>query len=157
MSKPSTSNPPLTAFTLIKIEGELEEAVRRLRSIPGVKYVKPVTGEYDLIAKLEVESKDDVRKCIDRMKEIDSVKGTLTLNVKPPIPKLYVDVESKIRDVIGETGTVESKYGGYDIAVLDESMFPWPTILKLLLEYQFEIWITQSEGRILISCKPPPI
>ncbi|MEM2123187.1 MAG: hypothetical protein QXE79_06085, partial [Candidatus Bathyarchaeia archaeon] len=82
---------------------------------------------------------------------------TLTLKVKPPIPRAYIDLESKIEDVVGETGIIKPKYGGYDIAVLDESMFPWPTVFKLLLEHQFEIWVTQSKGRILVSCKPPSI
>ncbi|MEM2901822.1 MAG: Lrp/AsnC family transcriptional regulator [Candidatus Bathyarchaeia archaeon] len=146
---------PFTAFILIKIEGGLKETVKKIKKIPGVKCVDPVTGEYDLIVKLEAKNEDEVKSRVDRMRSIDSIKGTLTLSVRPPTPEVYTDVESRIREVVGETGTVEPKYGGYDITVLNESMFPWPTVFKLLWEYQFEIWVTEKEDRITISCKSP--
>ncbi|MEM2123601.1 MAG: hypothetical protein QXE79_08210, partial [Candidatus Bathyarchaeia archaeon] len=97
----------------------MDEAVRELKKILGVKYVNSVVGEYNLIAKLEVESESDIKRCVEQMKEIDSIKGTLALKVKPPIPRAYIDLESKIEDVVGETGIIKPKYGGYDIAVLD--------------------------------------
>lgn len=147
--------PPFTAFVLIKIEGGLKETVRKIKKIPGVRCVDPVTGEYDLIVKLEAEREDEVKKRVDQMRSIESIKGTLTLSVRPPIPEVYTDVESKIREIVGETGSVEPKYGGYDITVLNESMFPWPTVFKLLWEYQFEIWVTEKEDKVVISCKSP--
>jgi DNA-binding Lrp family transcriptional regulator len=142
--------PPLTAFILIKIEGGLKETIQKLKKIPGLKRAYPVTGEYNVIAKLEAETEDEIRKLVAQIKMIDSIKGTLTLKVQPPLPHVYEDVESRIRGVIGETGIVDPKYDGYEVIVIDESTFPWPAVFKLLLVYQLarsRLWILSITRR----------
>ncbi|MEM3561709.1 MAG: Lrp/AsnC ligand binding domain-containing protein [Candidatus Freyarchaeota archaeon] len=147
-----------TAFVLIKAEGELREVIKGLRKIEGVKEAYPLIGEYNAIAKLEVESTDQIEPTAQKiLNSIGPVKVAFTLNVQAPPPHIFGDIESRIRQVVGETGVVNPKYGGYEIQVINETMFPWLATFKTLLEYPHEIWISQKDNRIVITTKPPPI
>jgi hypothetical protein len=147
-----------TAFVLIKAEGELRDVIKSLRKIEEVKEAYPLIGEYNAIAKLEVKSVDQVEPTAQKiLSSIGPVKVALTLNVHAPPPHVFGDIEGRIRQVVGETGIVNPKYGGYEIQVLNETMFPWLAVFKTLLEYPHEIWVSQRDSRIVITTKPPPI
>lgn len=154
----NSKNQCFTAFVLIKVEGQLEEVMKSLKKIEGVKEAYPVIGEYDAIVKLEVDSIDKVEETAKRiLNSIGPVKVAFTLNVQAPPPHVFGDIESRIRQVVGETGIVNPKYGGYEIQVINETMFPWLATFKTLLEYPHEIWISRKDNRIVITTKPPPI
>ncbi|MEX2724981.1 MAG: Lrp/AsnC ligand binding domain-containing protein, partial [Candidatus Freyarchaeota archaeon] len=96
-----------TAFVLIKAEGELREVIKGLRKIEGVKEAYPLIGEYNAIAKLEVESTDQIEPTAQKiLNSIGPVKVAFTLNVQAPPPHIFGDIESRIRQVVGETGVV---------------------------------------------------
>jgi len=144
-----------TAFILIKTEGNVEETIKKLESY-GIKEAYPLTGEYQIIAKVEAQTEESIESILkQKVKQIDSIKGTITLNVHGPPEILSRDLESRIERMISETGIVKPKYGGYEIQVVNETVFPWPALFKVLLESSMEVWITRKDGTIVISCKPP--
>lgn len=148
---------PLTSFVLIKMENDIEENIKKIRRIEGVKETYPLTGEYNAIAKVEVEPEEYIENVVKKINAIESVKGTLTLNVQAPLEVLYRDLETRIKKMIGETGAVNPKYGGYEICVLNEVMFPWAAVFKVLLESYLEVWLSKKDGSIVITCKPPSV
>ena len=63
-----------TAYVLIKVEAGAEERVfEALKKIVGVEEVNVLYGEYDIIAKVNAQSMDDLRNIVIR--QIRSIKG----------------------------------------------------------------------------------
>lgn len=61
------------AYALIVVErGHLEEVTKRLSEVHGVKRVSVVTGIYDIIARIEVESLEELYKV---SRDIDRIPG----------------------------------------------------------------------------------
>ena len=71
------------AFLLISSETGVEsQLLKELREINGVSEVHVVYGVYDLIAKVEADSMDDLKLAITkRIRSLDHVHATLTLLV----------------------------------------------------------------------------
>lgn len=156
--KNTTKKGYFVAFVLIKIEGDLEEVLKSLKKIDGVKEAYSLFGEYDAIVKLEVESADEVEAIANKILDsIGPVKVVLTLRTYAPPPFIYGDIESRLKLNVGETGVVNPKYGGYEIQVLNEFMFPWLAVFKVLLETNMEIWVSWKDKRIVITSKPPSV
>jgi hypothetical protein len=155
-SKPPSKNRYFTAFILMKAEGNAEETIKELKTY-GIKEAYPLTGEYQIIARVEAQTEELIEDILKhKIKQIDSIKGTITLNVQAP-EIISRDLESRIERMISETGIVKPKYGGYEIQVVNETVFPWSALFKVLLEYSMEVWITQKDETIIISCKPPSL
>jgi len=65
-----------------------------------------------------------------------------------------MDVEERLRKLAGDTGEVNSVYGGFEIRVLKPNLFPWYGVINLLIEIGQEIWIDKKEGKICIASEP---
>ncbi len=59
-----------------------------------------------------------------------------------------------LRDIIGEAGTVEDVYGGYEITVNESEKFPWYKVCNLLLDASYEVWMAKSGVKLFIISKP---
>jgi len=71
------------AYVLISSEtGVEQEVLKELRRIDGVKEMYVVYGVYDLVAKVERETMEELKQTIiRRIRSLDHVNGTLTLLV----------------------------------------------------------------------------
>lgn len=60
-----------------------------------------------------------------------------------------------LKSLIGNSGKVEELYGGFEITVLDEALFPWQGVFDLLLDLAHDIWVTRPTDKVIILTKPP--
>lgn len=72
-----------TAFVLLNVDlGKEEEVLTKLRKTNGVKEAKQLFGLYDIIAKLEAVTEEDLKIALrERIRTLDKVRSTLTLMV----------------------------------------------------------------------------
>ena len=70
-----------TAFILINSEiGEEKSVLDQLMSLPNVKEAHVVYGVYDLIAKIEAETMDLLKKIVtDNLRALENVRSTMTM------------------------------------------------------------------------------
>jgi DNA-binding Lrp family transcriptional regulator len=67
------------AFVLINSEvGEEEDVLKKLKPMKGVREAHMIYGVYDIIAKIEAESLDEIREMVTRIRALDKVRSTLT-------------------------------------------------------------------------------
>jgi len=71
------------AFVLINTEiGCEEEILNELKKIPNVKEAYAVYGVYDIVARVEGETMDELKEVISwRIRRLDKVRSTLTMLV----------------------------------------------------------------------------
>jgi DNA-binding Lrp family transcriptional regulator len=71
------------AFVLITADiGEEEDVMKDLRALPEVKEAEFVYGVYDIIARVETESMQELKDVIgQKVRQIYSVRSTLTMIV----------------------------------------------------------------------------
>jgi DNA-binding Lrp family transcriptional regulator len=71
------------AFVLINVEiGSDEEVLRDLRPISEVKEAHLVYGVYDIIARIETETMQELKDVISwKVRRLDKVRSTLTMIV----------------------------------------------------------------------------
>jgi len=69
------------AFILINTEiGEELEVLEKLEDIQGVIEAYTVYGVYDIIAQLEAESMEAIKKLVhNKIRELDRIRSTLTM------------------------------------------------------------------------------
>ena len=65
-----------------------------------------------------------------------------------------MDPEERLKEMVKDTGEVNSVYGGLEIKVLKPNLFPWYKAVKLLIEIGQEIWDDEREGKICITSEP---
>jgi hypothetical protein len=65
-----------------------------------------------------------------------------------------MDPEERLREIVKDTGEVNSVYGGVEIKVLKPTLFPWHKVFNQLIEIGQEIWVNRKEGRIHITSEP---
>jgi hypothetical protein len=65
-----------------------------------------------------------------------------------------MDLEERLREMVENTGEVNSVYGGYEVRVLKPTLFPWYKVVKLLIEAGQKVWINEKEGKICIISQP---
>jgi len=65
-----------------------------------------------------------------------------------------MDPEERLKEMVRDTGDVNSVYGGLEIKVLRPNRFPWYKVVKLLIEIGQEIWVDEKEGKICITSEP---
>ena len=72
-----------TAFVLINTEtGFMDEVLRELGKIEGVKEAYTVYGVYDIIAKVEAKTMDGIRDIVTwKIRKLSDVRTTLTMIV----------------------------------------------------------------------------
>lgn len=131
----------------------------KLKKKPTVKDLEARVAELEAkLAKSIPESEAEALK--QRVRELESnmtkykeeMEAAKTRNRELEGP--FLDLESKLKDIIGETGKVTPEYGGYEITVLNPTDFPWHNVLSLLLDCSLEVWVARKEERITIFCKP---
>jgi septal ring factor EnvC (AmiA/AmiB activator) len=66
----------------------------------------------------------------------------------------YRDVETKLKEIIGDSGEVTLQYGGYRIIILDKQRFPWSQVVELVLDNNYEMWLGKDDKQLFICCKP---
>jgi len=63
------------------------------------------------------------------------------------------DPKFRLEMIIGRTGHVREKYGGYEIAVTEPDSFPWYEVFNLLLSISSDVWVVKQGSEILIQSK----
>jgi len=73
----------IRAVVLVKTQPPVPvpEVSKNIMRISGVEAVYEVTGEYDIVALVRVQSVDDVNRFIDEIRSIPGVVGTYTMIV----------------------------------------------------------------------------
>ena len=73
----------VTAYILIQTEvGKAADVATQVRSVPGVAEADDVTGPYDVIARAEADSIDELgRLVVSKVQMIDGITRTLTCPV----------------------------------------------------------------------------
>ena len=71
----------IAAFVLVNVDpGKENEVFKSLVKVPEIKGLKLVFGEYDLIARIEVEDYKSVGKVVvDKVRSVKGISGTKTL------------------------------------------------------------------------------
>lgn len=70
-----------TAYVLINCElGAEQKVIDQIKPIDGIKEVRGVFGAYDVLAKIETASVEQLREIITwKIRKIDRIRSTLTL------------------------------------------------------------------------------
>lgn len=70
------------AFVLVNCEeGSQQEVVEELEAISSVADVKKVFGVYDVVAKVESQSPQEIRKAVNKIRLQHGIRSTITMNV----------------------------------------------------------------------------
>jgi DNA-binding Lrp family transcriptional regulator len=70
------------ALVLVNTEiGREKEVLGWLRAFPSVRYAYEVYGVYDIVLKVEVESRSALQQVVTDIRSVPGVRSTLTLNV----------------------------------------------------------------------------
>lgn len=72
-----------SAFLLVNIEFSIgDEIMTKLRNMPEVIDVYRVQGMYDIIAKVGLDSEEDLKELVsERIRKIDGITGTVTIMI----------------------------------------------------------------------------
>jgi len=70
-----------TAYVLINCElGSEESIIQQLKSLPGIVEVHGTFGAYDILAKIESSTVEDLRETITwKIRKMEQIRSTLTL------------------------------------------------------------------------------
>ena len=68
---------------------------------------------------------------------------------------MSIDITGVLRSDVGDSGTVQITYGGFEIAVTAASDFPWERVLLLLYGLQHDVWVDKRSDHLVIMSKPP--
>ena len=71
-----------TAFVLLTIElGFEEDVLKALKGIPEVKETFRLYGVYDILFRVEEDTRDDLKEVVRKIRQIGKVQSTLTMIV----------------------------------------------------------------------------
>ena len=80
-------------LSFIKVElGRTMEIVEKLQTIKNVKEIYYITGDYDLVMKIEGESSEELQKIM--VTQIDIIDGIIQLNSHLMVKRWMTDSES---------------------------------------------------------------
>ena len=65
-----------------------------------------------------------------------------------------MDAVERLKDMVEDTGDVNSVYGGFEIRIVKPTLFPWHKVFNQLIEIGQEVWISKIEGKMSIISKP---
>jgi hypothetical protein len=65
-----------------------------------------------------------------------------------------MDAVERLKDMVEDTGDVNSVYGGFEIRIVKPTLFPWYKVFNQLIEIGQEVWISKTEGKMAIHSKP---
>ena len=69
----------MASYILIKTDvGEPTSVLKQLKRLPNLKEAHMVTGEYDIIAFLEIENLKEVGNVVSKIQDFKGVTSTLT-------------------------------------------------------------------------------
>ena len=70
------------AFVMLNAEfGSEDELASELRKLKNAREVYPVYGVYDIVAKVEAETMDQLKEVISTILKLNKVRSTLTMTV----------------------------------------------------------------------------
>ncbi len=70
------------AFILIQTEvGTAASVARKVRGIAGVSEAEDVTGPFDVIARVEAKTIDELGQLVDTLQEVEGTTRTLTCSI----------------------------------------------------------------------------
>ena len=69
----------------------------------------------------------------------------------PPVMNPTVDLSVLLSTIIGETGNTQDVAGGFRIAVMHTTSFPWDEIFKELLYRDFKVAVTRHKADLFIE------
>gem|GEM_PF-1277627 len=115
----------------------------------------------ELEAKLaEAESKKETQLLKQRIAQLESMLSRYKEELETAKRRIsemqapYRDVETKLKEIIGDSGEVTLQYGGYRIIILDKYRFPWSQVVELVLDNHYEMWLGKDDKHLFICCKP---
>lgn len=72
----------MEAFVLVNCEsGSQQKVVSELESISSVSDVKKVNGVYDVIAKVESGTVQEIKKALNKIRHQQGIRSTITMTV----------------------------------------------------------------------------
>ena len=108
----------------------------------------------------EAESKKETQLLKQKISQLESTLSKYREELEAAKRRIsemqapYRDVETKLREILGDTGEVTLQYGGYRIVILDKHRFPWTQVVELVLDNHYEMWLGKDDKHLYICCKP---
>lgn len=65
-----------------------------------------------------------------------------------------MDPIERLREIMKDTGEVNSVYGGFEIKVSRPDHFPWYKLINELIKIGQRVWVEKREGKIYITSEP---
>ena len=76
----------IRAYILIRTRvGEIKAAVKKMNELDYIDNISVVAGDYDIVAKANVESLEALMELTDRIQEIQGIERTNTLVIEKEI------------------------------------------------------------------------
>jgi Lrp/AsnC family transcriptional regulator of lysine biosynthesis len=74
---------PVKAITLVKVnvKASIDKIVESIKKLEGINDVYPITGAYDILVELSVESNAELQRKITLIRNLKGVVSTLTMSV----------------------------------------------------------------------------
>ena len=69
------------AFVLLTVEIDFEDVLKALKGIPEVKETFRLYGGYDIILRVEADTREDLKEAGRKIRQIEKVRSTLTMRV----------------------------------------------------------------------------
>ena len=76
----------ITAYILINLQpGSSDKAIKEMRRIENIRKISIVTGEYDIVVRVEVKTLEKLLKITDKIQMIKGVNKTTTQVIEKEI------------------------------------------------------------------------
>ncbi|MEM2904187.1 MAG: hypothetical protein QW587_00415 [Candidatus Bathyarchaeia archaeon] len=85
-----------------------------------------------------------------RLEAYEKLRKARVEELTAPVP----DLDSRLVEIVGESGRVSSEYGGYEIEVLDTVAFPWSDVATILYSQGFDVWLSKKGDKPTLHGKP---
>jgi len=76
----------ITAYILINLQpGNSDKAIKEMRKIENIQKISIVTGEYDIVVRVEIKTLEKLLKITDKIQMIKGVNKTTTQVIEKEI------------------------------------------------------------------------